>query len=94
MKMDDRDLPIFFESKWNKTEHWFGKIMGIRERTRHTRNYSVEWANGEKLVYKGAATRPWFIAHIFKDRTAWLNALGQAAAKAHVEALHKEKTTL
>jgi hypothetical protein len=71
--MEDRPLPIYFESThWKLAGKDFGKIVGIRDRTRCARLYSVEWVNGEKLVYKGAATRPAWIAHIFKDKAAWL----------------------
>ena len=66
--MDKRPLPIYIEARYLKED--FGKIIAIKERTRCTRNYVIEWANRTTSTVRGAAIRPNWIAHIFKDAQA------------------------
>ena len=64
--MEDRNLPIYIQA-FGK----YGKITRVSPRTRCTRIYSVEWADGTREHYKGAATRPYWVRKIFRNQTAW-----------------------
>jgi len=95
LRMEDHELPIFIETiHFLLKDRRFAKIVGIRGRTRCTRLYSVEYVNGDHVVYRGAASRPRWIRHIFKNKAEWLIAQNRtrdiAVATAHSNALDKE----
>ena len=61
---EDRDLPVEIEAFGKR-----GKVIQVLPRTEHTRIYIVEWQNGSIARYKGAATRPYWIKHIYRKRS-------------------------
>jgi hypothetical protein len=65
--LEDKQLPIYI--LFGNVEKYAvpAKIINIRPRTRCTRVYSIRFADGKVLHYKGASTRPAWLKHIIKE---------------------------